>query len=41
MPLLKSPNSISHAGIYWLAGNATTSLVIFHKAISYSATVAV
>ena len=44
MPLLESPKSIIHAGIYWLTENVTTCMVIFHigiYGIIYSATVAV
>ena len=46
MPLHESPKGIIHAGIYLLAENATTCMVIFHIGIHvygifYSATVAV
>ena len=33
MPLLESPKSSSHAGIYWLTENATTCQAIFHIGI--------
>ena len=44
MPLLESPKSIIHAGIYWLTENTTTCMVNFYiekYGIIYSATVAV
>ena len=44
MPLLESPKSIIHAGIYWLTENVTTCTLIYHigiYGIIYSATVAV
>ena len=44
MPLLESPKSIIHAGIYWLTENATTFMVFFHigiYGIIYNATVTV
>ena len=33
MPLLESPKSVIHAGIYWLTENVTTCMVIFHIGI--------
>ena len=45
MPLLESPKSTIHAGIYWLTENTTTCTAIFYidilYGIIYSATVAV